>query len=257
MEEPVKPLMVANWKMYNNVSDSIKLATNLKNSLGDYPDVEVVLAPPFTSIYSVSIAMSETGIKVGAQNCFWGEEGPYTGEVSAPFLKDAGCEYVIIGHSERRIHFAETDESVNKKIHCVLNADLTPILCVGETAHERNEKKTTAVIEKQIRRGLQDVGMNDLQKFVVAYEPVWAIGSGNRATVEQIAEAHEHIRFLLARMYDAPTANNIRILYGGSVKSSNVREVMKVHHVDGALVGSASLDYEEFSKIIRFGDFDA
>ncbi len=249
---PKKSLIVANWKMYNDISDSIKLVTTLKNIVGEISKVEPVLAPPFTSLYSVWVTIQETPFKLAAQNCFWEDEGPYTGEVSAPFLKDLGCDYVILGHSERRMHFGETDEMINKKIHAALSSELTPIFCIGETEKERKENKTFAVLEQQIRRGLNELSMHDLESFVIAYEPVWAIGTGNTATPSQIEEVHTHLRFFLSKLYDAPTANGIRLIYGGSVKPENSKEVMQINHVDGLLVGSASLEAEKFSKIIHF-----
>jgi len=247
-----KPLIVGNWKMFNNVTDSIKLITGIKNVLGTVSEVDAVVATPFTSLYSISVAIQDTPLKLGAQNCFWEDEGPFTGEVSAPFLKDVGCDYVILGHSERRIHFGETDEQINKKIHAVLNAELIPIFCIGETQRERHDQKTFMVIEQQIRKGLVDVSMHDLENFVIAYEPVWAIGAGEPATNSQIEEMHSHIRSFLARLYDAPTANGVKILYGGSVKADNIGEIMMIPHVDGVLVGGASLDPDEFSRIIHF-----
>jgi triosephosphate isomerase len=249
-----KPILVGNWKLHNNITESIKLVTALKNMLGDSVGVETVVAPPFTSLYSVSVAIQETPIKLGAQNCFWEDEGPYTGEVSAPFLKDVGCDYVIVGHSERREHFGETDEIINRKIHALLNVELTPIFCIGETARQRHEKKTFEVIEHQMRRGLIDVGMHDLTHFIIAYEPVWAIGTGDTARPSQVDEVHTFIRNFLAKLYDAPTANGIRLLYGGSVKEDNLSDLLQVQHVDGVLVGSASLDPEQFSKMIRLCD---
>ncbi len=257
MEETLNPpenlvLIVGNWKMNNNITDSIKLVTALKNLVKESVQTEVVLAPPATSLYSVSVAIQETPFKLAGQNCFWEDEGPFTGEISAPFLKDIGCDYVILGHSERRTLFGETDEMINKKIHAALNADLSPIFCVGETQQERESKKTFEVIERQIRKGLLDIPMHDLEKFVVAYEPVWAIGTGNHASPAQASEVHSFIRKFLSKLYDAPTANNIRILYGGSVKASNIKDLMKSHDVNGALVGGACLDAEEFSKIVQY-----
>ncbi len=249
-----KPLIVGNWKMNNNLSDSIKLVTSIKNLLAESLEVEVAVAPPFTSLYSVSIAVQETPLKLAAQNCFWEEEGAFTGEISPLFLKDIGCQYVILGHSERREHFQETDVIINKKIHAVLNVDLIPIFCVGETAKQRKENKTFEVIEHQIRKGLMDVGIHDFNNFVIAYEPVWAIGSGNTATPEQAGEVHSFIRNLLTKLYDSPTANNVRLLYGGSVKPENIAGLMKEQHIDGVLVGSASIQADQFSKIIQFNE---
>lgn len=249
-ETPGK-LIVGNWKMNNNISDSIKLVTALKNQVKESITSQVVLAPPHTSLYSVSVANLETPFKLAAQDCFWEEDGPYTGEVSALFLKDIGCDYVILGHSERRQHFGESDEIVNKKIHAALNADLIPIFCVGESLKDREAKKTFEVIERQVRKGLSDITMHDLENFVIAYEPVWAIGTGNNATAAQASEVHSFLRNLLGKLYDAPTANNIKIIYGGSVKASNIKDLMKAHDIDGVLVGGASLLPDEFSKIIQ------
>lgn len=249
-----KPLIVGNWKMNNNITDSIKLITALKNLVKESLEVDVVLAPPYTSLYSVSVAIQETPFKLGGQNCYWEDEGAFTGEISAPFLKDLGCEYVILGHSERRTLFGETDERVNKKIHAALNVELTPIFCVGETHQERESKKTFEVIERQLRKGLTDLTMHDLENFVIAYEPVWAIGSGVNASPAQVSEAHSFIRNFIAKLYDAPTSNGIKILYGGSVKASNIKEIMKVNDVNGVLVGGASLVPDEFAKIIQFAD---
>ena len=248
------PLIVGNWKMNNNITDSIKLLTALKNLIKGPLHTEVVLAPPHTSLYSVAVANQETSFKLAGQNCYWEDEGPFTGEVSALFLKDIGCDYVILGHSERRTLFGETDEMINKKIHAALNADVIPIFCVGESHKERENKKTFEVIEKQLRKGLSDVTMHDLENFVIAYEPVWAIGTGNNASPAQANEVHSFIRNFMGKLYDAPTANNIRILYGGSVKTSNIKDLLKAQDVNGVLVGGASLHAEEFSKIIQFAD---
>ena len=251
MDSTTKRLIVGNWKMYNNVTDSIKLVTALKNMMGELNGVEPVIAPPFTSLYSVSVAIQDTPLKLAAQNCHWEDEGPFTGEVSAAFLKDLGCDYVILGHSERREHFGEKDDWINKKIHAALNEELIPIFCVGETLKERKEQKTFSIIEQQVRKGLIDVAMHDLENFVIAYEPVWAIGTGETATPAQAGEVHSHIRGYLAKLYDAPTSNRIKILYGGSVKAENIVGLLKAPHIDGALVGGASLDAEQFCKIIR------
>ena len=249
-----KPLIVGNWKMNNNITDSIKLVTALKNLIKEPLDIDVVLAPPFTALYSVLIANQESSLKLEGQNCYWEEDGAFTGEVAAPFLKDIGCDYVILGHSERRTLFGETDEMINKKIQAAFQADLIPIFCVGETHKERESKKTFEVIERQLRKGLSDITMHDLENFVIAYEPVWAIGTGNNATPAQANEVHSFIRNFVAKLYDAPTANNIRLLYGGSVKASNIKDLMKAHDIDGVLVGGASLVADEFAKIIQFSE---
>ncbi len=247
-----KPLIVGNWKMNQNVTDSIKLVTTLKNMIGENLEVEAVIAPPYTSLYSISIAIQETPLKLAAQNCHWEESGAYTGEVSADFLKDAGCDYVILGHSERRAQFGETDEMINKKVHAALNCEITPILCIGETSKERKSEKTLAVLETQLRRGLMEVNMSDLTNFAIAYEPVWAIGTGDTANPYQIAEAHAYIRNLLGKLYDSPTASGVRLLYGGSVRAENAPEILQINHVDGVLVGGASLNPEQFSKMLQY-----
>ncbi len=248
-----KPLIVGNWKMFNTVGDAIKLVTTLKNLIGETPNAEVVLAPPYTSLYSVWVLTQETPLKLAGQNCFWEEEGAYTGEISASFLKDVGCDYVILGHSERRKYFGETDEIINKKLQTALNAELTPIFCIGENEAERRENKTFQVLENQLRKGLRELGMHDLENFVIAYEPVWAIGTGNTATPAQAGEVHSFIRNFLAKMYDAPTANNIRLLYGGSVKPENTALLLEASHIDGLLVGGASLQPDQFARIARLG----
>ena len=247
-----KKLIVGNWKMFNNITDSIKLITNLKNQAPEFSEIIPVIAPPFTSLYSVSIALQETPFKLAGQNCHWEEEGPFTGEISAPFLKDVGCDYVLIGHSERRQYFGETNESVNKKIHAALASELIPIFCIGENLKERQEGKTFQVLDQQLKKGLQDITLHDLENFVIAYEPVWAIGTGENASPLQVAEAHHYIRNFLAKHYDAPTADQVSLLYGGSVKPNNIAELMMLDQVDGVLVGGASIDADQFTKILNY-----
>lgn len=246
-----KPLIVGNWKMHGTVGETLKRITAIQRKLGDKVDAEIVIAPPFTSLYSAGVALQELPIKLAAQNAHWETEGAYTGEISANFLKDADCDYVIIGHSERRHLFKEDDEMLNRKILTVLAADLLPIFCVGETEEQREAGKTFSRLEEQLSIGLNDLHMHDLEKFCIAYEPVWAIGTGKTAKVQQVAEVHDWIRNHLAKHFDAPTANNIRLLYGGSVKEKNAKELFQVDNVDGLLVGGASLDPEEFVGIIN------
>jgi triosephosphate isomerase len=243
-------LVVANWKMNNAVPESLMLVAGLEAHIKQSPNVEVVVAPPFTSLYSVGIAISDSGIKLGAQDLFWEEKGAYTGEVSGTFLKDVGCEYVIIGHSERRKYFGETSETINKKIQAALRNSLIPVVCVGETLAEREGGKTFDILEKHVKSAVAGFQPKDFESFAVAYEPVWAIGTGKNATEEQIEEAHRFIRNLLAKLYDAPTANNTQILYGGSVKASNCRDIYKQPNVNGLLVGGASLDAKGFADIV-------
>jgi triosephosphate isomerase len=191
-------------------------------------------------------------VALGAQNLYWEKEGAYTGEISADMLISAGCQYVIIGHSERRQYFGETDETVNKKIRAAIDAGLIPVLCVGETEAEREAGQTFSVLDKQVKKGLDNYFAKDLGTLVIAYEPVWAIGTGKTATKEQAQEAHQHIRTLVGQDIDEALAQSVRILYGGSVKPANIAELMQMPDIDGGLVGGASLDAESFSKIVKF-----
>lgn len=244
-------LIVGNWKMHGAIGETLKRVTTLLRKLEDEASVEIVVAPPFTALYSASVAVQDQPIKVGAQDLHWESEGPFTGEVSAPFIKDAGAEYVIVGHSERRRLFGEDDEVVNKKLRAALAGDLIPIFCIGESEEERNAGATFTRLEEQLKVGLKDLHVHDLEDFAIAYEPVWAIGTGKNASVGQVSEVHDWIRNYIAKKFDAPTANNMRILYGGSVKGDNAKDLLKAHNVDGLLVGGASLDPDEFITIIQ------
>jgi len=247
-----KPFVVGNWKMNGTVSETIKLITALKNLLVEHQHIEVAVAPPFTALYSAAIALAETNIQLAAQNLFWEDEGAFTGEVSGKFLKDVGCQYVLIGHSERRKIFEETDHMVNSKLQAALKNELIPIVCVGENLKQREGGETLEVIEKQLRGAFNEVAIHDFENLVLAYEPVWAIGTGKVATPDQAQEVHQHIRTWLKKYFDAPTASKIRILYGGSVKPDSAPDLMKEQQVDGLLVGGASLDAESFSEIVMF-----
>jgi triosephosphate isomerase len=238
--------------MYSTVEETIKLITALKNLLIDAQHIEVAVAPPFTALYSAAIALADTNIKLAAQNLCWEDEGAFTGEVSGKFLRDVGCQYVIVGHSERRKIFKESDEMVNAKLQAALKNELVPIVCVGEELKERESGKTMELVERQLKGAFNDVAIHDFESLAIAYEPVWAIGTGKVATPEQAGEVHQFIRTWLKKYFDAPTANKIRILYGGSVKPTNARDLMKEQHVDGLLVGGASLDSESFSRIVKF-----
>ncbi len=238
--------------MYKNISEAIELANGLKRELFklDFAAVDVVVCPPFTALSEVAEVLSESDIGLGAQDMYWQEEGAFTGEVSALMLKDAGCQYLIIGHSERRQFFAETSETVNKKLKTALKHGLTPIVCVGENLAEREAGKTFEVIQEHIKNGLVDISLEDMYKTVIAYEPVWAIGTGKTATAEQAQEVHKYIRDLLRKMYDADLSESVRIQYGGSVKPENIAELVANPDVDGALVGGASLKIETFTAIV-------
>ena len=246
------PLMAANWKMHFTVDEAVALVDELNKGINRFDDREVVVAPPFTALAGVASALAASPIKLAGQNCYWEPQGAYTGEISPPMLRDLGCEYVIIGHSERRQYFGETDESVNRKIVALLEVDLGSIFCIGETLEERQAGKTLDVLAKQLKGGLEGLNEEQAGKLVLAYEPVWAIGTGHTATPEQAQEAHAFVRDNLAKRFNNAVANHMRILYGGSVKPDNVDELMAQADIDGALVGGASLKAASFTRIVDF-----
>ncbi|NWF94228.1 MAG: triose-phosphate isomerase [Syntrophaceae bacterium] len=246
------PFIAGNWKMNKTVEEATGLVRELKTSLSGVKDVEVAVAPPFTALYSVSQELMGSSIRLAAQNVFYEEKGAFTGEISPLMLKAIGCQYVIIGHSERRQFFGETDETVNRKMKVALTHGLNPIFCIGETLKEREEGKTFSVIRRQIEGGLQGLGENEMKGVVIAYEPVWAIGTGKTATPEQAEEVHRFIRERLEKLYSPEIARGVRIQYGGSVTPENIRGLMGQEDIDGALVGGASLKAESFSRIVRF-----
>lgn len=239
--------------MYKTITEAIELANGLNRNFSDsdYQDIEIVLCPPFTALSEVSEVITNSKIQLGAQNLHWQEEGAYTGEVSPKMLKDSGCSFVIIGHSERRQYFGETNENINKKIFAALKHGITPIVCVGETLQEREAGLTFKILDDHINNGLKNIAKEEITKIVIAYEPVWAIGTGKTATPLQAQEAHKYIRELLVKLYDKDTAEMVRIQYGGSVKPENTAELMKERDIDGALVGGASLKIESFTTIIK------
>jgi triosephosphate isomerase len=248
-----KTIIAGNWKMYKTIKEAIELSNGLKRELFklDAQALDVILCPPFTALSEVAEVIDETGISLGAQDLYWLDEGAFTGEVSGRMLKEAGCSFVIIGHSERRQFFAETNEGVNKKIKAALSSGLTPIVCVGERLDEREAGKTFDVLENHVEGTLNGLLAEDVLKIVIAYEPVWAIGTGKTATPQQAQEAHKYIRDLLHKLYNQEVASEVRIQYGGSVKPDNTTELMKQPDVDGALVGGASLKVESFSEIVK------
>ncbi|MDO8663206.1 MAG: triose-phosphate isomerase [Candidatus Omnitrophota bacterium] len=248
-----KTIIAGNWKMYKTIKEAIELSNGLKRELFklDNQDIDVVLCPPFTALSEVYEVITESNIMLGAQNLYWLDEGAFTGEVSGKMLKEAGCNFVIIGHSERRQFFGETNESVNKKIKAALANELTPILCCGETLKEREAGKTFDVLKDHAQNGLAGISKEGILKIVIAYEPVWAIGTGKTATSVQAQEAHKFIRDLLAKLYDQEVAGQVRIQYGGSVKPENITELMQQPDVDGALVGGASLQVASFTDIVK------
>jgi triosephosphate isomerase len=246
-----RPFIAGNWKMFKTGSEAVETARQIVNLVKD-AEAEVMIAPPFTALSAVNEVIKESRVCLGAQNLFWEPEGAYTGEISSAMLVSAGCKYVIIGHSERRQYFGETDETVNKKIKAAIQAGLRPVMCVGELESEREAKKTFSVLDKQVKKGLEGFRSDDLTDLVIAYEPVWAIGTGKTATSEQAQEVHHFLRSLIEKKFGNVLAKKIRIQYGGSVKPANILELMNMPDVDGALVGGASLDAETFSKIVSF-----
>jgi triosephosphate isomerase len=243
------PLLAGNWKMHGTRSEALALAGALAKSVGRVRGREVVLAPPYTALDTVSQAIAGTSIKLAAQNCYWEPKGAFTAEISAVMLQEAGCTYVIIGHSERRQLFGETNETVNQRVQAVIGAGLLPIICVGETLAEREADATLPVVSRQVGTALDNVRAEQLATCVFAYEPVWAIGTGKTATPQQAEEVHAHIRGRIAGR-DAKIAALVRIQYGGSVKAANAAELFSMPNVDGGLIGGASLKAEEFLAIV-------
>ena len=244
------PFIAGNWKMYKTVQESVVFAKELRRLVKDDVDVEIVIAPPFTAVHAVAEALRAANVGVAAQDLYWEKEGAFTGEISGPMIKEAGAEYVIIGHSERRRLFGETDATVKRRIAAAIEADLTPIVCVGETLEERESGQTLAVLDRQVRDGLGGLSPERIGELVIAYEPVWAIGTGRNATADQAQEAHAHIRLRIADTYSAAAAERCHVIYGGSVKPDNIADLIRQPDVDGALVGGASLDVESFGQIV-------
>jgi triosephosphate isomerase len=244
------PLIAGNWKMYKTVTDAVKFVKEFRGLVKDISDVEIVLAPPFPAVHPAAEAARNSNVLIAAQDLHWEREGAFTGEVSAPMIREAGAEFVIIGHSERRTLFGETDATVNRKTAAAFAAGLTPIVCIGETLDQRERSETMAVLDRQMTGGLDGLTSEQLGQLVLAYEPVWAIGTGRNATPAQAAEAHGHIRQRLRQWFGAEGAEACHILYGGSVKPDNIRELIAQPDVDGALVGGASLDVRSFFDIV-------
>ena len=247
-----KPIIAGNWKMNKTASEARDLATVLIPLVKEVKDREIVLGPPFTSLQAVAERIKGTNIVLSSQNLFWEDKGAFTGEISADMLLDLGCKYVIIGHSERRQFFGETDETVNKRLNQALKKGLLPIVCVGETLRERESNKTNDIVGRQINGAFRDISTEDMKKVVIAYEPVWAIGTGKTATPEQAEEVHQFIRNKIAAAYGDPVAGGLRIQYGGSVTPDNASTLMAMPDIDGALVGGASLKPDSFAAIVKF-----
>jgi triosephosphate isomerase (TIM) len=250
MSERTK-LICGNWKLHKTIAESVELATAIKNAVGPVRDVEVAVAPVFTALHAVAKRLEGSSVALAAQNCFWEDQGAWTGEVSCKLLKDVGCQYVIIAHSERRQHFGELDASANLKVKAALRNGLDPILCVGETLAERDAGEAFHVVRHHLEGGLAGLTAADAERLVIAYEPVWAIGTGRTATPQQAQEMHHFIRGKLAEQF-ADVAQRVRIQYGGSVKPDNAAQLMGQADIDGALVGGASLKADDFLKIVKY-----
>jgi triosephosphate isomerase len=244
------PFVAANWKMYKTVQEAVVYIKEFRSMVKDVEDAEIVVAPPFTAIHAAAEAARNSKVGIAAQDLYWEREGAFTGEVSAAMIKEAGAEYVIIGHSERRRLFNETDATVNRKALAALGAGLTPIVCIGETLEERERNETMTVLDRQIKAGLDALTGDQVASLVIAYEPVWAIGTGRNATPDQANEAHAHIRSRLRQWFGGAAADQCHVIYGGSVKPDNTRELVALPDVDGALVGGASLDVRGFFDIV-------
>jgi triosephosphate isomerase len=244
--------MAGNWKLNLTVDEAVQLASALTEEVGGLTDREVMIAPVFTALASVAKVLEGSSILLGAQDLYWEDSGAWTGEVSGPLLKDAGCSCVIVGHSERRQHFGESDGEVNRKARAALSSGLQPVICIGETLEEREGGRARDVVGGMVRGALAGFAAEEVAGTVLAYEPVWAIGTGKTASPEQAEEIHEFIRGLLSSSFGDIVADRIRVLYGGSVKPDNVDELMSQPNIDGALVGGASLKADSFSRIVRF-----
>lgn len=244
------PFIAGNWKMYKSVDETVKYVKEFRGLVKDVEGVEIVLAPPFTSLHAAAEAARNSNIAIAAQDLHWEREGAFTGQVSGPMVREAGAEYVIVGHSERRTLFGETNDTVNRKTVAAFAAGLVPIVCVGETLDQRERRETFEVLDRQVHQGLDGITAEQLGQLVIAYEPVWAIGTGRTATAVQAGEAHAHIRAKLRQWFGVEAAELCHVIYGGSVKPDNIRDLIGQPDVDGALVGGASLDLRAFFEIV-------
>ena len=245
-----KTLIAGNWKMNKAPAEAEELIEQIRKKVGDVTHIDVVVCPPYPALCAVYEKIKQSHIKLGAQDLFWEREGAYTGEISALMLRETGCKYVIVGHSERRIYFGETDETVNRKIKAALQWNLVPIVCVGEKLEERERNEMEDVVRKQMGDGLKGLSARDVSKIVIAYEPIWAIGTGKTATPAQANQMHSFIRQIMTGDFSEQISSRVRILYGGSVKPDNISQLVAEDHIDGALVGGASLDDDSFAEIV-------
>jgi triosephosphate isomerase len=248
-----RAFIAGNWKMHLSRDQAVELARQVKKVADELPQLDVAVAPPFVWLEAVGRELAGSRVGLAAQNCHSEKSGAFTGEVAAEMLAESGCRYVILGHSERRQFFAETDGFINQKVAAVLRANLEPILCLGERLEERDAGQTLKVVEKQLRGSLAGISAEQMKRVTIAYEPVWAIGTGRTATPAQAQEVHAHLRSLLRGLFGEERAGTVRIQYGGSVKADNIRELMACPDIDGALVGGASLKADSFAGILRFG----
>lgn len=246
-----KPIVAGNWKMNKTMEEAQNLASGVVGAVSGIEGVEVVVCPPYTALETVGGVVKNSGVGLGAQNMHWEKEGAFTGEISGAMLLTCGCEYVILGHSERRQYFGETDQTVNKRLKTALQVGLKPIVCVGETLEERKSEVTDQVVRKQVTGGLEGIAAHEAQSLILAYEPVWAIGTGLTATPEQAESVHGIIRQVLVDLYDENVAQSVRIQYGGSVKPDNAAELFGQPNIDGGLIGGAALDADSFAAIVK------
>ena len=247
------PFIAGNWKMFKTVHESVVHVKELRSLVRDLRGVDIVVAPPTTALHAVAEAARNSNVAVAGQNCHWEREGAFTGEVSAGMVREAGAEYVVLGHSERRTLFGDTDQSVNLKMRAAHAAGLVPIVCIGESLGQRDAHQTLQVVDQQLQRGLDGAASDQVAAMIVAYEPVWAIGTGRNATPEQAGEVHAHIRVRLRSWFGADAAERCRVIYGGSVKPGNIAALLALPDVDGALVGGSSLDVADFGTIVAAG----
>ncbi|MBN2012410.1 triose-phosphate isomerase [candidate division KSB1 bacterium] len=243
--------IAGNWKMNKTGAEAVELAKALKDKVDGIDKVDIAICPPFTALVSTSEIIKNSNVQLGAQNVYWEDQGAFTGEISVPMLINAGCQYVIIGHSERRQFFGETNQTVGKKLQKVLDSTLNPIFCVGETLNERQSGITEKIVQQQITEALNGIPKENVSRITIAYEPVWAIGTGVTATPEQAQDVHAFIRNLLTDLYDSKAASEIRIQYGGSMNAANAEELLKKPDIDGGLIGGAALKADSFAEIIK------
>lgn len=246
-----RPIIAGNWKMNKTIQESVDMAIGLKRKFYTFAQADIVICPPFTALTKVNDEIINSSIMLGAQDVYWEKEGAFTGEISLDMLKDVGCRYVIAGHSERRTLFGETDSDVNKKLKAILKYGMVPIMCIGEKLEERDNGLTYEVLERQLSKGLKNLVKDKVVRIIIAYEPVWAIGTGRTATPHEAQDAHKYIREFIEKLYDKESAIKLRIQYGGSVKPDNIAQLMAQEDVDGALVGGASLDVNSFTEIVE------